>query len=71
MSIQTIIKAFVVASLFSIALTGVSWSGEAEQKDAGEKASVDAAPPADAADTDESAEEAKAADAEEAEAAND
>ncbi len=41
------------------------------QKDAGEEASVDAAPPADAADKDASAEKAKTADTEEAEAASD
>jgi hypothetical protein len=69
MSIQTIIKAFVVASSLSLALAGVSWSEEPEPKDASEKASVDAAPPADAADEDASAEAAKDADKEEAEAA--
>ena len=73
MSIQTIIKTFVVASLLSLGLAGVSWSGDAEQKDAGEMASVDAAPPADAADADAdaSAEKAETADTEEAEAAKD
>jgi hypothetical protein len=71
MSIQTIIKVFVVASLLSLGLAGASWSEEPEQTDAGEKASVDAAPPADAADEDASAEEAKTADEEEAEAAKD
>ncbi len=71
MSIQTIIKTFVVASLLSLGLAGVSWSGDAEQKDAGETASVDAAPPADAADADATAEKAETADTEEAEAATD
>ncbi len=71
MSIQTIIKTFVVASLLSLGLAGVSWSGDAEQKDAGETASVDAAPPADAADADATAEKAETADTEEAEAAKD
>jgi hypothetical protein len=71
MSIQTIIKTFVVASLFSLVLAGVSWSEEPEQKGAGEEASVDAAPPADAADKDATAEAAETADAEEAEAAKD
>jgi hypothetical protein len=71
MLIQTIIKTFVVASLFSLAFAGVSWSEEPEQKDAAEEVSVDAAPPADAADKDASAEEAKTADKEEAEAAKD
>ena len=71
MSIQTIIKTFVMASLLSLGLAGVSWSGDAEQKDAGEMASVDAAPPADAADADASAEKAETADTEEAEAAKD
>jgi hypothetical protein len=71
MSIQTIIKTFVVASLFSLGLAGVSWSEEPEQKDAGEETSVDAGPPADAADKDASAEAAKTADKEEAEAAKD
>jgi hypothetical protein len=71
MSIQTIIKTFVVASLLAFGLAGVSWSEEPEQKAAGEEASVDAAPPADAADEDASAEEAKTADKEEAEAAKD
>ena len=71
MSIQTIIKAFVVASLLSLGLAGVSWSGDTEPQEAGEEASVDAAPPADAADEDASAEEAETADAEEAEAAKD
>jgi hypothetical protein len=71
MSIQTIIKTFVAASLLSLGLAGVSWSEEPEQKDASETASVDAAPPADAADEDASAEEAKPADEEEAEAAKD
>ena len=71
MSIQTIIKTFVVASLLTLGLAGVSWSEDTEQKDASEKASVDAAPPADAADKDASAEEAKPADKEEAEAAKD
>jgi hypothetical protein len=71
MSIQTIIKTFVVASLLSLGLAGVSWSEEPEQKDAGEEASVDAGPPADAADKDASAEAAKTADKEEAEAAKD
>ena len=37
MSIQTIIKTFVVASLLSFGLAGVSWSEEPEQKDAGER----------------------------------
>jgi hypothetical protein len=68
MSIQMIIKTFVVASLLSLGLAGVSWSEDPEQKDAGETASVDAAPPADAADEDASAEEADAADAEAEEA---
>ncbi len=71
MSIQMIIKTFVVASLLSLGLAGVSWSEEPEQKDAGEKASVDAAPPADAADKDASAEKAETAETEEAEAAKD
>jgi hypothetical protein len=71
MSIQTIIKTFIVASLLSLGLAGVSWSEEPEQKGAGETAAVDAAPPADAADEDASAEEAKTADADEAEAAKD
>jgi hypothetical protein len=71
MSIRTIIMTFVVASLFSLGLAGVSWSEEPEQKGAGETAPVDAAPPADAADEDASAEEAKTADADEAEAAKD
>jgi hypothetical protein len=46
MSLQTIIKTFVVASLLSLAMAGVSWSGDTEQQEAGEEASVDAAPPA-------------------------
>ena len=71
MSIQTIIKTFVVASLLSFGLAGASWSGDAEQKDADETASVDAAPPADATDEDASADKAETADTEEAEAAND
>jgi len=71
MSIQTIIKIFVAASLLLLGMAGVSGSEEPAQKDAGEKASVDAAPPADAADEDASAEEAKDAEAEEAEAAKD
>ena len=71
MSIQTIIKTFVVASLLSLGLAGVSWSDDTEQKDAGETASVDAAPPADAADEDASAEEAETADTEKAEDADD
>ena len=71
MSIQTIIKAFVVASLLSLGLAGASWSEDSAQKDAGDKASVDAAPPADAADKDASAEKADAADTEEDEAAKD
>ena len=71
MSIQTIIKTFVVASLLSLGLAGVSWSDDPEQKDAGETASVDAAPPADAADEDASAEKAETADTEKAEDAND
>ncbi len=66
-----IIKAFVVASLLSLGLAGASWSGDTEQKDAGDEASVDAAPPADAADKDASAEEADAADTEKDEAAKD
>ena len=71
MSIQTIIKAFVVASLLSLGLAGASWSEDSEQKDAGDEASVDAAPPADAADKDASAEKAEAADTEKDEAAED
>ncbi len=71
MSIQTIIKTFVVASLLSLGLAGVSWSEDTEQKDAGETASVDAAPPADAADEDASAEKAETADTEKAEDADD
>ena len=71
MSIQTIIKTFVVASLLSLGLAGASWSEEPEQKGAGETASVDAAPPADAADEDASAEKAETAETEEAEAASD
>ncbi len=71
MSIQTIIKTFVVASLLALGLAGVSWSEDTEQKDAGETASVDAAPPADVADEDASAEKADTADTEKAEDAND
>ena len=71
MSIQTIIKIFVVASLLSFSLTGAGWSGEHEQKPADEEASVDAAPPADAADTDDNAKADDAADAEMEEAATD
>ena len=71
MSIQTILKTFVVVSLLSLGLAGVSWSGDAEQKDAGETASVDAAPPADAADEDASADKAESADTDEDEAAED
>ncbi|MBW2716747.1 MAG: hypothetical protein JRD03_11750 [Deltaproteobacteria bacterium] len=71
MSIQTIMKAFIVTSLLSLGLAGVSWSGDAEQKDTGETASVDAAPPANAADEDANAEKAEAADAEKEEAAKD
>jgi hypothetical protein len=63
MSIQSITKAFFAASLFSIALAGVSWAGDTEQKDVDETASVDAAPPAAAADEDANAEKAEAADA--------
>ncbi len=71
MSIQSIIKTFVLASLLTLGLAGVSWSGDAEQEDAGDTASVDAAPPADAADEDASAEKAEYADTEEDEAAED
>ena len=71
MSIQTIIKTFVVASLLSLGLAGVSWSEDTEQKDADETASVDAAPPADAADEEASAKKAETADTEKAEAADD
>ena len=71
MSIQTIIKTLVIASLLSLGLAGASWSEEPEQTDASETASVDAAPPADATDEDASAEEAKPADEEETEAAQD
>ena len=72
MSIQMIIKAFVVASLLSLGLAGASWSEDAaEEQEAGETASVDAAPSADAADEDASAEKAETADSEQAEAAND
>jgi len=70
MSIQTITKAFFKVSILSIALAGVSWAGDTEQKEADETASVDAAPPAAAADEDASAEEAAAADVEEAAAAD-
>jgi len=71
MSIQTIVKSFAVASLLSLGLAGVSWSEDAEQKDAGETASVDAAPPADADDTDASTENAEPADSEKAKDAED
>lgn len=71
MSIQVIIKTFVVASLLSLAMTGVSWSGDTEQQEPSEEVSVDAAPPADAADEDASAEKAEGAEPEEAEAAED
>ena len=71
MSIQTIIKTFVVAALLSLGLAGVSWSEDTEQKDAGETASVDAAPPADATDEDAGAEKDETADTEKAEDAND
>ncbi len=71
MSIQSIIKTFVLASLLTLGLAGVSWSGDAEQKDAGDTASVDAAPPADAADQDASAENAESAEKDEADAAKD
>ena len=71
MSIQTIIKTLVVASLLLLGMSGVSWSEETEPKDAGQEASVDAAPPADAADEDASAEKAETADKEEADAAKD
>ncbi len=47
MSIQTIIKAFVVSSLLSLGLAGVSWSEDIAEPDAGETPSVDAALPAD------------------------
>jgi len=70
-SIQMIIKAFVVASLLSLGLAGASWSEDAAEQEAGETASVDAAPSADAADEDASAEKAETADSEQAEAAND
>jgi hypothetical protein len=71
MSIQMIIKTFAVASLLSLAMTGVSWSGDTEQQEAAEEVSVDAAPPTDAADEDASAEKAETAETEEAEAASD
>jgi hypothetical protein len=77
MSIQKIIKTFVVVSLLSLGTAGVSWSEDAEQKDAGEKPSVDAAPPADAApptdaaDEDASAEKSDTADEEKDAAAKD
>ena len=71
MSIQTIIKTFVAASLLSLGLAGVSWSEDPEQKDAGETASVDAAPPADAADEDATAEKAEKAETEDTEKAED
>jgi len=71
MSIRSITKVFFAASLFSIALAGVSWAGDTEQKDADETASVDAAPPAAAADEDANAEKAETADTEKDEAASD
>ncbi len=66
-----IIKAFVVASLLSLGLAGVSWSEDAAEQDADETASVDAAPSTDAADEDASAEMAETADSEKAEASDD
>ncbi len=71
MSIQMIIKTFVVASLLSLATAGVSWSGDTEQQEAAAEVSVDAAPPAAAADEDASAEKVETAETEEAEAASD
>ncbi len=71
MSIQAIIKAFMVASLLSFGLAGVSWSEEPAEQDAGETASVDAAPSTDAADKDASAEKDETADLEKSEAADD
>ena len=71
MSIQMIIKAFVVASLLSLGLAGVSWSEDPAEQDVADTASVDAAPSADAADKDASAEKAETDDTEKAEAADD
>jgi len=48
MSIQTIIRTFVAVSGLSLSLAGASWADEPAANDAGDKGSIDAAPPADA-----------------------
>ena len=60
MSIRTIIRLFAVVSILALGFAGVSWSGDDASSDADDAATVDAAPPADAADAD--AEKTKAAD---------
>ena len=71
MSIQTIAKTFFAVSLLSIALAGVGWAGDTEQKDADETASVDAAPPAAAAEEEAKAEKAETAETDKTEDTSD
>jgi hypothetical protein len=61
MSIRMIISLFAIVSILALGFAGVSWSGDDASSNADDAATVDAAPPADAADAD--AEKTKAADA--------
>jgi hypothetical protein len=65
-----ITKLFAIVSILALGFAGVSWSGDDASSDADDTASVDAAPPADAADADADADKAKAADADKAKAAD-
>ena len=60
MSIRMIINLFAIVSILALGFAGVSWAGDDASSDADDAATVDAAPPADAADED--ADKAKADD---------
>jgi hypothetical protein len=68
MSIRMIISLFAIVSILALGFAGVSWSGDDASSKADDAATVDAAPPADAADAD--AEKTKAADSDKADAAD-
>ncbi len=60
MSIRMMTKLFAIVSILALAFAGVSCYGDDASSDADDAATVDAAPPADAADADADADKAKA-----------
>ncbi len=62
MPIRMMTKLFAIVSILALAFAGVSCSGDDASSDADDAATVDAAPPADAADADTDADKAEADD---------